>query len=474
MARHSNIDTLITNNFDTVYNILCVASYAVTGAAFFGGIGGVGGVGGFGGVGGLSGLRFWGAIISILFSVVFGLGFLLLQKYLYLFLLPFNRKGSKTEHKHNALMTNVVTGGLMSAYSLLMYPFAYPSFTTTPLLLCIVVKTLHLAESLTSEYIELIPGEVVPDRYSTYHIDLPLTISIAASCIWTSNTWTIVLCGLTMIDALAQAATEAYYEDRESKLLAPIVRTHHLLWSYYNASNIVAISSRVGASLWITMFGALTVLRTAYVRARSSDPKRPVVSDRTIREIRSRYGVFHSTCAEYIELSKSTSNKLVHLMSDFIKHIVSRPSYVLYDNAMKALIAKEDDYRYYVRVLDSMVLFFSILPLAAYDRYYLGLLCMLFSFCDTDLDVLTVPTVSTVPTNHASSEKRSSSDRLGGGLNDRLNELSKVVNNPRHVVQIGELGELSEHVVISCDTDVSTVITTHMRESKPTNRVRKW
>lgn len=460
MARHSYIDMLIANNFDTVYNILCAASHAVTGAAFFGRFGG------------FSGLGFWGAIISILFSVVFGLGFLLLQKYLYLFLLPFNRKGSKAERKHNALVTNIVTGGLISAYSLFTYPFAYPfaypSFTATPLLLCIVVKTLHFAESLISEYIELIPGEVVPDRYSTYHIDLPLTISIAASCIWTSNTWTIVLCGLTMIDVLAQAATEAYYEDRESRLLNPIVRTHHLLWSYYNASSIVAISSRVGASSWISMFGALTVLRTAYVRTGSSDPKRPVVSDHTIREIRSRYGVFHSTCAEYIELSKSTSNKLVHLMSGFIKYIVSRPSYVLYDNTVKALIAKEDDYRYYVRVLDSMVLFFSILPLAAYDRYYLGLLCILFSFCDTDLDV------PTVPTNHASSEKRSSSDRLNGGLNDRLNELSKVVNNPRHVDRIGVLGELSEHVVISCDTDVSTVITTHMRESKPTNRVRKW
>jgi hypothetical protein len=485
------IEYIIENSSLYINLVICSLIYKLAGMAFIG----IASNSVFG--------LFVNAFTNILFYLMIGIAFVKFQATLYKYLLPLNLSmfGETNDNtvKHNALITNIVSA--VCLFILFNISSAILScFSTYPLIISIIIHFLRIPTVLTDWGFGKTDLNI---KYMYYHLELPLTIGIAISCIvesyWNAANYVDIMMYSTplVIYLLSTAIVEVDYasEDFLDSIFRPSFISYHLLQSIHKS---VLLPVNIYMYLFFMALSALlSMIRFSYAKTLFVNTCNNDKNLDRIKIVRSYHTRFYGYCLDLVDISEYTTDWKLLKVADIFRWVFFYPIHIGFTVVERMIVSKQEYAPLYLRALDILTILLLSVPLQSSDRYYLGILYLFYRMID-DWSVhigSIIKITESVKGNDmcANTNVRSFSDNnennsesLNSQLNRLANEsaeidtyhldensLSEAASEILTEAGISEeaVSELSENVILAEVSEESTVISTY--QNRPDQNIRK-
>lgn len=419
----------------------------------------------------------WGVWSLILTSVIFVIG----QSYLHRYLMNLNTYSDKTDKKINSILTNIATLIITSVLFVFLPPIR-GIFSHWPLPLSLFIYLIRAPNLPIHQYIDLTQAN--DSYYDYYHLELPLTLSIALACGIQNLVSPIFIISIQkVVTILCSSFTEQIeYSKPHSdinaidtdRIFRPIIQTHHLIYaSHYPL--LLSGQSIYSLGMIVTILSTFVLLwmRDQYVRTIDSSASSTRL-DR-IKGIRTYHNRFYNYWTSTFEVSKITGDNWINLFIESMRWILFYPIHILLSIVSNILSGRKRYASLYIRTLDLLILIIASYPIQIYDRYYLGILFILYNMMD-----LWTQHITRIMLGNTDVEKPETMVRNFKSIASENTLCENTLSDAPSYVLIDAgisedaVSEFSENVVLSEVTDESTVISTYQNRPVRSKRSKRW
>jgi hypothetical protein len=483
-----NIQYTIENSSLLVNIILCIGIYLASGSSIFG-------IGKY--INAESSLIriAYNLFTSVFSSFLISFIYVKLQSVLHKYLLSGSKSDINSEKniKYNALQSNIV--------NIVIYIILFSSLST----LTISFSGYSLLISIFVYFINTYSSkEDSTLHYNYFHIELPLQIAFVLSnyvdFLWNGYPFKIsLLFFLPILSAILDCFNEQYFiiekntinNNITSVIVRPVMYVHHITWLCNRIrTNQLEYLNNINDStyfVWIILSMIFMFIKFIYLRLLKTNNGKPIIESQSISNVRSVHSKFYNFSINSFDVTNYDIDWRLKFLCDMLKWTLFYPVHIVLTLIEWICIAKPDNTMLYIKTLDIIILFTSIIPVQTLDRYYLGLLYIIYIIIDewfnhivsiiklvktVDIE-LSISKINSKNTNNSkNSELNSQLNRMARNADqiqsDQLDARSEAMSDAGISVDVAS--ELSENVILSEQSDQSTIISTcQNRKTKSIN-----
>jgi hypothetical protein len=412
----------------------------------------------------------WGLVSLILTSAVF----IQVQMYLHRIIMNLDRSESEGP-KVNSIITNIVTIAIMTPLFIFVPPIRH-IFSYWALPLSLSMYLIRAPNLPIHQFINLTRRENEDSRYDYFHLETPLTIGIALACgIESLFTVVPIISALHILALLFLCTTETvdYSYPRTNvetididRIFRPVVRTHHLIY----AANSLSLSVGSYHLILFTILNLLLIwLRDRYLRI--IDTPASTYRLQWIESLRTYHNSFYRFWSSTFEVSKISNDNRLNIFIDIAKWVVFYPIHLLLAIVSNILAGRKKHASLYIGTLNLIISVIASIPIQTLDRYYLGVLFILYGMMDDwTSHIIQILNVDNDGSPESSVEHR----EFNSVISDHsISEIPASILTDAGISE-DAASELSENVVLSEVTDESTVISMYQNRPVEPKKVKRW